>query len=107
MNNLHSIQEIKKVYDTGDKPVLVECNDLNNYVCKHGKGQRSCKSLFAEYFAYHCLEAFKVKLSPCAFIQVNGNHVLPTSECQPRYFKEVDCFGTELLNRGVNLNTYI
>lgn len=87
MNKLHSIQEILKVYNTGDQPILVQCNDLNDYVCKHSKGQRSCKSLFAEYFAYHCLDTFEVKLPSCAFIQVKERHISPTTDCQPRFFR--------------------
>lgn len=98
MKKLHSIKQISKVYDTGDKPVLVQCNDLNEYVCKHGKGNNICYNLFTEYIAYRFLAILDVKLAPCAFIQVKENHILPSGACQPLFFKEIDCFGTELLN---------
>jgi hypothetical protein len=36
---LHSIQNIEIVFDTGDKPVLAECNDLNSYVYIRNSGR--------------------------------------------------------------------
>ena len=50
MTVIQSVQVIQKVYDTGDNPVLVECNDLNSYVCKHNRGQKVATKLFAEIF---------------------------------------------------------
>lgn len=106
MNKLHSIKEIIQVYDTGDKPVLVQCNDLNDYVCKHSKGHPSCRSLFAEYLAYHFLEMLGVKLPPFAIIEVKEEHIIPSTVCQPRFFKEIDCFGTRLLNYAVEWSSF-
>jgi hypothetical protein len=88
LKSLYSIKKVIKVYDTGDRPVLVQCDDLNDYVCKHGKGHKSCKNLFAEHLAYHCLQAFEIKLPTCALVEIKEHHILPTSECQPLFFKE-------------------
>lgn len=95
MNKLKSISPISRVYDTGEKPVLVKCEDMNDYVCKHNQGQSPCKKLFAEYLAYCFLDRLEVKLPPMSFLEVKEEHVdKPSGECQPRFFKEVDCFGT-------------
>ena len=95
MKKLKSISPISQIYDTGDKPVLVECEDLNDYVCKHNQGQSPCKKLFAEYLAYHLLDLLEVKLPPSNLIEVKLEHVTkPSGNCQPRFFKDVDCFGT-------------
>lgn len=107
MNKLKSISNISIVYDTGDKPVLVECEDLNDYVCKHNQGQSPCKKLFAEYLAYCLLDEMKVKLPPFSFIEIKEEHVdKPSGECQPRFFKAIDCFGTLHLKEALEWSVF-
>jgi hypothetical protein len=106
LKKLHSIKQITKVFDTGDKPVLVQCNDLNEYVCKHSKGNSRCYNLVAEYIAYHFLALLDVKLAPCSLIQVKENHIVPSTSCQPLFFKDIDCFGTELLDSSVEWSAF-
>lgn len=88
VKRLYSIKKVIKVYETGDRPVLVQCDDLNDYVCKHGKGHKLCKNLFAEHLAYHCLQAFEIKLPTCALVEIKEHHILRTSECQPFFLKK-------------------
>jgi hypothetical protein len=107
LNKLKSISNISVVYDTGDKPVLVECEDLNDYVCKHNQGQSPCKKLFAEYLAYRLLDKMKVKLPPFSFIEIKEEHVdKPSGVCQPRFFKDVDCFGTMHLKEALEWSAF-
>jgi len=42
----HSIKTINKIYETCDKPVLVECSDLNDYIFKNNRGQSALNKLF-------------------------------------------------------------
>lgn len=36
MELLHTIQEVHKMFDTpGSSPLLVTCNDFNDWVCKY------------------------------------------------------------------------
>lgn len=52
---LHSIQNIEKVFDTGDKPVLVECGDLNAYVCKHNNRRLLQKDYYLNFSKLHLI----------------------------------------------------
>lgn len=97
---LHSIQHITKVYDTGDNPVLVECNDLKDYVCKHNAGQSVAKKLFAELLCHGLLDGLGVKVAPKALVAVKEEHITPSSICQPSYFK-IPSFATEYLPQSV------
>lgn len=57
---LQSIKTMNKIYETGDKPVLVECSDLNDYVCKHNRGQSVSYKLFAEWIVHSFLAHLEV-----------------------------------------------
>lgn len=103
---LHSIQKIKKVYNTGDKPVLVECNDLNNYVCKHNGGQSKAYKLFAEWICHCLLEELSVALPTKEIIQIKDEHVLGDSACQLIFFKDKPCFGTLHLEEALEWNQF-
>lgn len=98
---LHSITLIEKVYDTGQKPVLVQCNDLNYRVCKHNMGHQVCETLFAEWMVYHLLKALKINLPVMDLVWVNPEHVPPTQECQPRFFMELPVFGTQYIENAL------
>lgn len=107
MNKLKTISPIHRIYDTGDKPVLVECEDLNDYVCKHNQGLVPCKKLFAEYLAYRLFDQLEVKLPPYNFIQVKEEHVhSPSGVCQPHFFKGIDCFGTLHLKEALEWSVF-
>ena len=42
IQTLQSIEQVEIVYDTGDKPVLVHCDDMNFYVCKYNRKHIDC-----------------------------------------------------------------
>lgn len=74
MTYLHSIEPIQKVYQTQREPVLVRCNDLRYYVCKHSKNA-PCDSLFNEFLASRFLAIWNIySLSP-AFITIIEEHL--------------------------------
>lgn len=103
---LQSIQKIHKVYQTGQKPVLVTCSDLEDYVCKHNLGHFPCKTLFAEYLTHHLLEALDVQLSKFEFVEVKEEHIVANSICQPIYFRNIPCFGTLYLSEAIEFSKF-
>lgn len=71
---LYSIEPIQKVFYTQREPVLVRCNDLRYYVCKHSI-YAPCDSLFNEYLAARFLHAWRIySLSP-NLITINEEHL--------------------------------
>jgi hypothetical protein len=103
---LKSIQLIKKVYNSGDNPVLVECNDLNDYVGKHNRGQTPANKLFAEWICHSLLEACNVSMAPKELIEIQEHHVLASGNCQPAFFKNVPCFGTLFLEEALEWSQF-
>lgn len=107
MKILKSISNIYKVFPTGRKPVLLTCDDLNDYVCKH-KDIASDKILFNEYFAASFLKLWKIKVPDFAFIQVNKKHI-PEKYLGAglRYdFFDKTCFGSFYLKHSKELSTH-
>ncbi|MEY3425318.1 MAG: hypothetical protein RL679_676 [Bacteroidota bacterium] len=103
---LHSIQKIKYVYKTGQSPVLVECNNLKDYVCKHNGGQLPAYSLFAEWMCHSLLEDLGVAVAPKELIKVKDEHVLGTIECQVPFFNKYPCFGTLFLENTLEWSQF-
>lgn len=77
MNRLHSIEPIQKVFATQNHPVLVRCNDLKYYVCKHSK-HVSCETLFNEYLSSRFLGIWNIYALPPFLITIHEEH-LPSS----------------------------
>lgn len=103
---LFSIQKIKVVYNTGDLPVLVECNDLNDYVCKHNRGQRAAYKLFAEWISHALLQDLGVRVAPKTLVHIKDEHVWGTAECQIAFFRAVPSFATLHLKEVVEWNQF-
>lgn len=103
---LYSIQQIKQVYESGEKPVLVECNDLNEYVCKHGRGNTPAYALFAEWICHSMLEKLNVAVAPKELVTVKSEHVIPSKDCQPAYFKNYPCFATLFLEGALEWSQF-
>lgn len=103
---LHSIQNIEKVFDTGDKPVLVECNDLNSYVCKHNNGQTPAKKLFVEWISHGLLNGIEVALAKREIVHVKEEHVIRGANCQPIFFKDVPLFATRFLDEALEWSQF-
>lgn len=103
---LHSIQPIQKVYDTGDNPVLVECNDINLYVCKHNRGQTPAKKLFAEWMSHALLDGLGATVAPKALVQIKEEHIEPSGICQPAFFKNGPLFATQFLEEALEWSQF-
>ncbi|HZK92801.1 MAG TPA: HipA family kinase [Prolixibacteraceae bacterium] len=74
MQTLSGIQTANLQYDTLEKPVLILCNDMQEYVCKHALGA-DAMNLFCEYVADSFLRLWKLPVPDFAFVKINYDHV--------------------------------
>ncbi|ELY1978448.1 hypothetical protein SL055_000632 [Flavobacterium psychrophilum] len=93
MKILHTIQEPHKMFDTaGSSPLLVTCNDFNDWVCKY---DRFPKYLFNELIAAEFAKLWTINVPETALINVKDEHILYDKypSLQPSFF-EKECFGS-------------
>lgn len=92
-----SIEAIHKVYDTnGSSPVLVTCDDIEDWVCKY---DQSVNSLFNEFIASRFLNLWGLSTPPMSLVTVLPEHIPNTmigGRLQTRFFQK-HCFGSKLL----------
>lgn len=74
MQTLKSIQAANRIYETGDRPVLVLCENMKEYVCKYAIGGNAT-NLFCEYVGASFLRLWKIPVPNFAFIKINYNHI--------------------------------
>ena len=103
----YTIQSIHKVFDTGDKPVLVFCDDLEFYVCKHNQGNTNANKLFCELISLELLQALNISVPAYDFIQVKEEHIIAQSNCQPAFFKNKTSFGTKNLHEALEFSQFL
>jgi hypothetical protein len=101
---LISISNIKFVFDTGQKPILITCSDLEDYACKHSFGNAPSKILFVEWLAYHFLKKLEVYVPELALVKIQDHHTLSTQNCQPIFFKNTTCFATKFMEFAEETN---
>lgn len=96
MEERHSIQEIIKIYETGGShPLLVTCDDLQDWVCKY---DRATLNLFNEFLAYRFGQLWELRMPEIAQITIHEQHI-PTHQrhrLQPHLFQK-KCFGSKFL----------
>lgn len=93
MQILHTIEGIHKIYETqGSSPLLVTCEDLNDWVCKY---DRDTKCLFNELLASEFAQIWAINVPKTTLIKVKPEHISSEkfSQLQPRWF-EKECFGS-------------
>jgi hypothetical protein len=74
MQTVTSIQTANRQYDTGDKPVLVLCSDMHEYVCKYALNG-NVTNLFCEYVAASFLRLWQLPVPDFAFVKISHDHV--------------------------------
>lgn len=103
MKKLKSIQEIHKLYTTsGSSPILVTCDDFNEWVCKY---DRQTNNLFNELISSEFAKIWKINTPESALVLVNKEHV-PLAKypaLHPHLFNK-ECFGTKLLENSIDVN---
>lgn len=94
MKLLTSIEEVDFFYDTGRKPLLVHCSDLNYYVTKYQVGNSSADYLLREYIAASFLKIWKLPVPDFSLIKLKKEHV-PRSLGIHNINFDYPCFGSK------------
>jgi len=89
-----TIHEAIKIYDTGARPILVTCDDLQDWVCKHNEPIKLVHEIIGSKFA----EFWGINTPEICLLEVSEDHV-PQKEAnylQLSNFKKL-CFGSLFL----------
>src|SRR5690606_13932717 len=99
IKHLYSIREIIKMFDTGGShPLLVTCNDLNEWVCKY---ERTTLNLFNEYLAYHFALAWGLRVPEIARVSIHPDHIpAGLRHFLPAHLFQKDCFGSRFIEHA-------
>lgn len=96
--HLKSIEAISKVFNTGSKPVLVNCENMEDYVCKYD----SRISLFAELTAALFLDKWGLLQPEYALINLQDKHIPINPDYRvPRVSFIRPCFGSKYSNSAL------
>jgi hypothetical protein len=93
MQNLFSIQTSNRLFETGgSRPILLTCNDLNDYVCKYNMGNGPATRLMCEYLGASYLKLWRLNVPDFALVSVNREHIPKEYNINGYYF-DTTCFG--------------
>jgi hypothetical protein len=101
----YTVEPLKRYFDTNDRPVLVTCDDLEDYVCKY----RNINSLVKEYLAASFLQIWQIPTPEPCFIRVRRDHVTEKfwSVTDGFTWFERDCFGSAYLEQSVEVGGWL
>ncbi|CAA7386744.1 HipA family kinase [Chryseobacterium fistulae] len=106
MKLLQTIEEVHKIFDTGgSSPLLVTCNDFNDWICKYDKFPNY---LFNELLASEFAKIWGIKVPETALIKVKQEHI-PTdmlTRLQKNWFYK-ECFGSKYLEDSKEIDLSI
>ena len=71
---LHSIKAIHTQYPTGDLPVLVSCNDQNDYICKYMRFDAAAYKLASELIGAQLAEFWNINTPKFGFVNIKPEH---------------------------------
>lgn len=103
MQTLRSIQTANLQYETGDKPVLLLCDDMQDYVCKYALNGNSC-NLICEYIAASFLRVWELAVPEFCFVDVDYEHVKHLNT--PKRNFERTCFGSRFGRHLIELTKF-
>lgn len=106
MKQLQTIQEVHKMFTTtGSNPLLVTCNDLNDWVCKYDQHP---KYLFNELLASEFAKLWRINVPETSLIKVKREHIPfeKYPKLQPNLFDK-DCFGSLFLQNTKEIDLTI
>ena len=108
MNTFTSIESIEPqdVYQTGNTPMRVHCNNFEDYVCKYNPNYSSADLLAREYLAASLLNIWE--LSPPVFdlIFIKREHLTPGLPIGAINY-ECPCFGSKFNREYRELDAFI
>ena len=101
-----TLYQSERIYNSGDKPILVTCADFQKWVCKHGRLSPSV--LVNEVIGSKFADCWELKTPPICFIEVAEEHVpdSPQNLIQPAYFKK-PCFGSLLIKDSLVIDNTV
>lgn len=91
---LKSIKTLDRVYDTGQHPILIMCNNFDDYVCKYPSSSEGITSLTCEYIGYMLLKEWGLLIIESAFIKLNQAHIPPSTGINS-FNTNRTCFGSK------------
>jgi len=101
-----SIEALHKVFPTsGSSPVLVTCDDLEDWVCKY---DQSFNSLLNEFLASRFLDLWGISTPKMSLITVMPEHIpdrIIGGRLQPRFFRK-HCFGSKFLTYAKEIDEF-
>ncbi|MEJ0104155.1 MAG: hypothetical protein WDO19_17025 [Bacteroidota bacterium] len=108
MAYLDSIESVEthNVIQTNTLPVVVHCNDLNYYYCKHHPGIGAAHRLITEYLAARFLRIWNLQVPDFAFVRIAQEHVPVDLGIPFRHFT-VSCFGSKKIEGAADMNALI
>lgn len=89
------------MYNTGEKPVLVDCSDYKARVCKYSRSSGSKFKLACEIIGSSLAEAWQLNIPKCDLVKIKPCHV-PAG--LPLNWFEKPCVGSVLIDKVVDIN---
>lgn len=71
---IHSIAPVSKVYNTGERPILVTCSDNNDYICKYTLSSGSAFKLVCELIGNSMASLWGLNNPEFALITLSAEH---------------------------------
>ena len=102
---LSSITTVIRTFKTKTRPVLVMCNDLNEYVCRHS-GSTPANILFLDYLGTSFYQLLDIKTPELCFVNVNENHIpesILSVGIQKRNFR-IPCLASKYLPDSIEIS---
>ena len=89
-----TIHQAEKIYETGARPLLVTCDDVNDWVCKHDNPNKLVNEIIGSKFA----EIWGIYTPEICLIEIPDEHVpqQPGRYLQIANFRKL-CFGSRFL----------
>lgn len=96
-----TIHQSNTIYDTGTKPILVTCDDLQDWVCKHDHVAKLVNEIIGSKFA----EIWNINTPEICLLEVSDEHIprLPERYVQEINFRKL-CFGSLLLKNCTQID---
>lgn len=96
-----TIHEAVKTFPTGARPILVSCDDYNDWVCKHDPPKKLVSEILGSKFA----EIWKINTPQTCLINIPDEHIPQQSGeyHQLINFRKL-CFGSLFINNAVHLD---
>lgn len=75
IKRMESISLIHKQYETGEKPVLIRCNDKRAYICKYKYSKVAGYKLVCEYLGSLLARKFEINAPSIALVDLKSRHI--------------------------------